>query len=266
MTEPRQLAENASVTADGQGNAYASRSIKKGEVVEESPAIIIPPKGRNSAARATHSELHKSIYSWKDEDDSIAAGMGYLALYGYSSDPNVVVRPDLAKRTLVATARRDLRRGEHLTRAQEFIGRPDDTEPLSDLELGADPPVNKIRIGQGRYGIGVFATENIARNETVEVCPIIYIHPRDRMRASRMNFNHYIFEWDYDKRGTRFHSSALSLGYGGIYNHSSTEDQLKFWQDFENMTLTFYAKKDISKGEEIFHNYGWPDNDARLKG
>ena len=58
--------------------------------------------------------------------------------------------------------------------------------------------------------------------------------------------------------------SAISLGYGSIYNHSY-EPNAKYEKDFLNNMLIFRAIKIINKGEEIVVNYnGDPNNKEKV--
>lgn len=262
------LSEQSNVILDHQNRAFAAKDIKKGELVEVAPAIIIPDKGRRSAFAMEGKGLLPAIYSWDDGNDTIAVALGYMALYGYSMTPNVEVTSLIDKRFLQGVALRDISAGEHLTREQEFKNQVDETERLDKIDV-SNVSSFKLKVGQGKFGNGVFATKPILKGETVEVCPIIRVAPRDYRRSKNMLLHHYFFEWDDETPGeTKTPSktpSALSLGYGGVYNHSSTGDQLKFRTDFKKRTITFYSEVDVEPGEELFHNYGWDDRDVRFE-
>lgn len=106
------------------------------------------------------------------------------------------------------------------------------------------------------HGRGVFATEDIKSGELIEACPMVIM-------AHRMNYHKDPTIWAYmftntcpceecKRHGGHF---LMIMGYGQIYNH----------QDDNNASIKFFLKeqyaevralRDISKGEEIFVNYG----------
>ena len=65
----------------------------------------------------------------------------------------------------------------------------------------------------------------------------------------------YLFSWPKGSWGGKGHSSSVVLGLGSIFNHSDNNNA--DWITDENRNIySFYATKDIRKGEEIFTNYG----------
>ncbi|MBU1445712.1 SET domain-containing protein-lysine N-methyltransferase [Patescibacteria group bacterium] len=107
------------------------------------------------------------------------------------------------------------------------------------------------------HGNGVFAITNIQANEIIEICPIIILNENDTKQIDKTNLYNYYFSWT--KNG-----SAISLGYGSIYNHSY-EPNAKYEKDFSNKRLIFRSIEEIKKGEEIFVNYnGDPNNKEKV--
>ena len=90
-------------------------------------------------------------------------------------------------------------------------------------------------------GYGVFANEFIAAGEIIEECHVII------EKNIKGAFNNYTFTCDSH--------TGLCLGYGCIYNHSSTANA-DFNYDANKNLMLFKAKKDIQKGEEILVFYG----------
>ena len=68
--------------------------------------------------------------------------------------------------------------------------------------------------GRGR---GVFARRPFARNDVIEVCPVIALSERDADRLYDTGLYDYYFGWGKDGK-----QAAIALGYGSLYNHSFT--------------------------------------------
>ena len=112
-----------------------------------------------------------------------------------------------------------------------------------------------------KAGFGVFATNDIKAGEILEECQYLQ-YPK-----YITEFKTYRFWLDAKKR-----KYALVLGYGSIYN-SDEKNQNAYWCvpstpkifTMRNVKITrkyldcftFYALKDIKKGEEIFTYYGY---------
>jgi uncharacterized protein len=110
-------------------------------------------------------------------------------------------------------------------------------------------PPKKILIKQSTIpdsGLGVFALEDIAEGEIIEVAPILILEFTDFI-DTRWNllFEYYFWLDDF---------VVLALGYGGVYNHSKTPNA-KYEISREYKTITYTALKEIKKGEEILFNY-----------
>jgi hypothetical protein len=112
-------------------------------------------------------------------------------------------------------------------------------------------------------GFGVFATEDIKTGEILEECPYIPFIMEDGSKL----FEDYRFYVNKEKKEV-----AIVLGYGSMFN-SLPEKRNSMWVPpftpknilFENKTIqltreyidcfTFFAVRDIKKGDEIFLNY-----------
>lgn len=113
------------------------------------------------------------------------------------------------------------------------------------------------------HGWGVFATQDIPKDEVIEICPILFLP------AKRGEINYtlvdYAFEWPRSESWTNF---VIALGYGSLYNHSSTPNA-SWTNDVENQTFIFFSTKPIKKGEEIFIYYGddsyWADGRTHVQ-
>ena len=109
---------------------------------------------------------------------------------------------------------------------------------------------NKVEVRPSSiHGLGVFATQDIQKGDTIEECPII-LSSGLLMRCP--NIKHYCYRWD-----TKVFTQviAVALGYGSIYNcaedGNAEVDKIKEPIPY----IKFIAKKDIKKDEEITWRY-----------
>jgi len=110
----------------------------------------------------------------------------------------------------------------------------------------------------GKYGRGIFTTSDIKKDELVEVSPVIIIPKEEWDCVGKTIFYHYCYIWD----GTE--DTVLALGYGSLFNHSY-EPNLNSICNHGNISLDFYALRDIKAGEELTINYhGDLDNRSPL--
>ena len=105
------------------------------------------------------------------------------------------------------------------------------------------------------HGYGVFAKENINKNEVLEEC--LYI-VQDK---NSYNFD-YLFA--FPNKNNQLKYNVLPLGYGCIYNSSKTKNENNaIWKiDTNNNIFIFKSIKIIKKDKEILTFYGkdWWDN------
>ena len=107
---------------------------------------------------------------------------------------------------------------------------------------------NNIYIAKSKYdGRGVFTSRDIKKGQVVEVCPIIL------EKADLIPTGSVIKDYT-------FHSGSndlvvIAFGYGSLYNHS--DDNNVSWKvDTEKKTITFTARRNIAKDEELLVTYG----------
>lgn len=108
-----------------------------------------------------------------------------------------------------------------------------------------------------KYGRGIFAEQDIARGELIEVSPVIIIRKEEWEKYLEKTILYdYCFYWGEDL--------AIALGYGSLFNHSY-DPNAKYYNNKTNSSIDFYAIKDIKKDEEITVNYnGYPKDDSPL--
>lgn len=108
------------------------------------------------------------------------------------------------------------------------------------------------------HGKGVFTGALIPEGSLIEICPVLVLSSEDLELIKKTNLYHYYFEW-----GEAAEKAAIALGFGSIYNHSTTPNA-KYLVDFESENLEIHCVKDIFPGEEILINYNGSVNDKSL--
>ena len=104
-----------------------------------------------------------------------------------------------------------------------------------------------------KMGKGCFALERIEKNTLIESAPVILVH-RDTFKnlndynGGTHKLSEYPFTWGTDGL------CAISLGYGGIYNHA-VNNNLTWRPNHEYESLQYTATRDIEAGEELFVRY-----------
>ena len=120
------------------------------------------------------------------------------------------------------------------------------------------PYVAKSKI----HGLGVFADKDYSVGDTIELCP--YLVTDDSDIGDKSILHNYVFQSPNEDSD----EYLIPLGLAMIYNHS-LEPNAEWEIHDDNNFVRFKALKTISKGEEIFHNYGeeyWESrNDTKSK-
>lgn len=83
----------------------------------------------------------------------------------------------------------------------------------------------------------------------IEICPVIVLPEEELSIIHNTKLHDYYFLW-----GDEQQQCAIVLGFGSIYNHSY-QPNARYLLDYEQLTVDFYAVKDIGAGEEITTNY-----------
>jgi len=119
-------------------------------------------------------------------------------------------------------------------------------------------PPKKIKIidvqGKGR---GVVATQDIAKDEIIEICPIIFLSEKEIEFFEKENTTlkfYFLEQYAINKY-------CLMLGYGSLYNHSQNPNADIDYNinNIQNYVI-FQAIKDIKTGEEIVFDYEFDNN------
>ena len=106
------------------------------------------------------------------------------------------------------------------------------------------------------HGMGVFAIEEIKKDEVIEECHLIDIPtlPIEYNKIVAEFMHRFSFKYPANKN-IPLVGEVLPLGNGCIYNHSDNNNA--FWRDHPKYkAFQFVANRDISIGEEICTYYG----------
>ena len=104
-----------------------------------------------------------------------------------------------------------------------------------------------------KFGLGVFATDDIPADTTLEEC----YHLRIRDKDCSGILNDYVYHLEPDEKDIKEHVEyySLPLGCGSIYNHADNHNT-DYWHDTERDLIIFYTITDVCAGEQLFINYG----------
>ncbi len=90
---------------------FAKQAIKKGEVIEIAPILVIPPEQSYDLCR----DLYRFVFDWGVEGKkTVALAMGFGSFYNHSDDPNAVYERSLFSRELRFTTIKDIKSGEEI--------------------------------------------------------------------------------------------------------------------------------------------------------
>jgi len=104
----------------------------------------------------------------------------------------------------------------------------------------------KIGIGKSQIGgTGVIALEPIKDGELIEEAPYISV-PNELLQIEPIC--DYLFTIDEER-------CALVFGYGSIYNHAN-QPNIRYTIDPSKKRMCYYAKREITPGEELTVTYG----------
>lgn len=123
-------------------------------------------------------------------------------------------------------------------------------------------PSTKIYVSASKIknaGRGVFASQDIKKDEVIEICPFIEVLVDDVFNLRESILASYYFSFE------DVNLLYIALGFGSIYNHSYTPNAT-YKYILKDKILEFKSLKDIKKNEEIAVNYnnGDPDNQSPL--
>ncbi len=114
--------KKSSFGGNGGKGVFAKENIKKGEIIEVAPIIILEFKELVD----TKWNALFDYYFWMD--DFVVLALGYGSLYNHSENPNAKYSIDKKKREIKFTAIKDIKKGEELF--FNYRGKSDSKIPL----------------------------------------------------------------------------------------------------------------------------------------
>jgi SET domain-containing protein len=109
---------------------FASRDIKKGELIERAPVVLVPLE-QNKLIDQTR--LYNYYYAWAPEDEGIAIALGYGSIYNHSYTPNAYFDRRFDKGVVDFYAVKDIAVGEEIM--TNYNGDPDDQDPIDFFDV-----------------------------------------------------------------------------------------------------------------------------------
>ncbi|KAF8591050.1 hypothetical protein K439DRAFT_1402625, partial [Ramaria rubella] len=108
-------------------------------------------------------------------------------------------------------------------------------------------------------GRGVFATQQIPAQTTIDVSPVLLFSKEEYDRYGQHTIvDHYTFKW-------RDGRMALALGLGSIFNHASRPN-VSYILDNEHACITYVTMRPVDPGDELCIFYGnklWFEDGSR---
>jgi uncharacterized protein len=102
---------------------YANREIKKGELLEICPVIVI---SKEEDEYLSKTNLANYYFYWGESEKAIA--LGYASIFNHSYTPNASFYCNSKQMVICFNAIKDIRNGEEIT--INYNGDPDDTAEL----------------------------------------------------------------------------------------------------------------------------------------
>lgn len=105
---------------------FAAQQIKKGEVVEVCPLIIVP---RSDMSNLKESILVTYFFYFGEKKDRLAVALGFGSIYNHSYTPNATYKIKAKEKTINFTAIKDIKKNEEITVNYNFRN-PRNKNPL----------------------------------------------------------------------------------------------------------------------------------------
>lgn len=103
---------------------FAKSDIKKGEIIETCPVIVIPLKDQKLIDRTF---VFNYYFRWGSRNQP-ALALGYGALYNHSYTPNARYDQNVKKKIIVFKAIRNIKKGEEIL--TNYNGNPEDQSEI----------------------------------------------------------------------------------------------------------------------------------------
>ena len=104
---------------------FAQIKISKGETIEESPVIILPPA---DVKLLEQTALKDYYFLWGEDEEQAAVLLGLCSICNHSYNPNAVFNLKVEQKTIEFVALRDIQAGEEIT--INYNGNPANQTPV----------------------------------------------------------------------------------------------------------------------------------------
>jgi len=91
---------------------FATKKIKKGEVIECAPVLVIPEAEWKLIKKTI---LYHYVFTWSDEPEDIALALGFGSFYNHSYTPNANFDTKVEEDVIEFVAARDIAPDEEIT-------------------------------------------------------------------------------------------------------------------------------------------------------
>jgi SET domain-containing protein len=105
---------------------FAARAIKKDEIIETCPVILVP---KNDVSNLKNSILVEYYFYFGKNDRLLAVALGFGSVYNHSYKPNATYKKVWGDKTIVFIAMRTIKKGEEITVNYNY-GNPNDKTRL----------------------------------------------------------------------------------------------------------------------------------------
>lgn len=122
---------------------------------------------------------------------------------------------------------------------------------MLSLVQAMEPRISMLYlVNSTRRGRGVCTSSRIRSGDVIERCPVIIIPAQELPALKSTVLYDYYFMWDRPEG-----SAAIVLGFGALYNHSSSPNA-DIILNYEELLVEFIATQDIARDCEITFDYG----------
>lgn len=114
------------------------------------------------------------------------------------------------------------------------------------IEVRVIPPPSK-------KGKGIFAKKDIKSETLVIIGQVLLLSNEEYDSIQDTILWNYVFEWD-DPKYNGENKAAIPLSVCQFINHSY-QPNLRYEYDYDNLTIKYYAIRNIKESEELTVNY-----------
>jgi SET domain-containing protein len=136
--DPNSLKIYVQPTPEKGRGVFARRRIRRKELIERSPVIVVPRQQWPTIARTV---LANYVFDWGEEQEDAAMALGYVSIYNHSYRPNAELTECVDDRMIEVSALRDIQPGEEIF--VNYNGEPGDKDELWFDVVDGRRPKNK---------------------------------------------------------------------------------------------------------------------------